>query len=272
MSRLALSLPLLASLACSSKSSSGSDDTSSSSGAESTTTTGTTTTAAAESSSSETTTTSADSTGGPTTLSVSGEVKDFFEMGPIGYAQMSLLDEPDTATVANPDGTYIIEDLQPGSFHRIRLDKNADYWGAIVPVALENESIEEFDLSQVSEEVIALQAEALVQQDPTVTVDPESAVLLIAINQNTATGATVTLDPPPPENTYYAPDANGVPVLNSNIIDWGLFPVAIFFNVVPGDAGAYTVTVTHPDRECVVQDPMPPTEAHFVNLIYVDCL
>jgi hypothetical protein len=193
-------------------------------------------------------------------------------MGPIGFAQMSLLDEPDSGTVSNSDGTYSIEGLAPGSFHRIRLDGNVNYWGAIVPVQLEDESLDEYDLSQVSTDVIDLQVGALQQQEPTVTVDETAAVVLVAINQNTATGATVTLDPPPAPNTYYAPDADGAPILNSNMIEWGLFPVAIFFNLPPGDEGTYSIEVTHPDRECTVQDPQPPTLERHINLVYVDCV
>ena len=274
MSRLALSLPLLMSLACGSKAESTGDESSSTTGDGTSTSTGATTTTSADGSSSTSSTSEAADTTetGPVTLSISGEVSDFFEMGPIGYAQISLLDEKGSETVANPDGTYVIEDLEPNSFHRILLAENANYWGAIVPVQLEDESIDKYDLSQVSTAVIDLQEAALQDQNPDVLVDEDAAVLLIAINQNTATGATVTLDPPPAENTYYAPDANGAPILNSNLIEWGLFPVAVFFNLPPGDAGTYTVTVTHPDRECTALDPEPPTRGRHVNLIYVDCV
>lgn len=274
MSRLALILPVFTALACgSNKSNDTGDESSSSTAGETTTTTSTSTTIDPSTSSSSSTTEMADTTEtGPSTLTVSGIVTDFFAMGPIGFAQLSLLDEADSETVSNSDGTYAIEGLEPGSFHRIRLDGNVNYWGGIVPVQLEDESIDEYDLSQVSTMVIDLQAEALQQQEPTVVVDEEASVLLVAINQNTATGATVIIDPPPMPNTYYAPNADGAPILNQNVIEWGLFPVAIFFNLPPGEEGTYTIEVTHPDRECTVQDPQPPTLARHINLVYVDCV
>jgi hypothetical protein len=275
MSRLALILPLVAlSSACGSKPDSSDDESSTSTTDASTTTTTSTSTTIDPSTSADSTTTEVaeSSESGPSTLTVSGVVTDFFAMGPIGFAQISLLDEEGSETVSNSDGTYAIEGLEAGSFHRIRLDGNVNYWGAIVPVQLEDESIDDNDLSQVSTDVIDLQAEALQQQEPTVVVDENAAVLLVAINQNTATGATVIIDPPPLPNTYYAPDADGAPILNQNVIEWGLFPVAIFFNLPPGEEGTYSIEVTHPDRECTVQDPQPPTLERHINLVYVDCI
>lgn len=272
-SRLILLAPMLCSLACGSKGEDSPAESSSSTTAEPSTSTTTTTTTDPSDATTSTTTAVAESTEtGPSTLTVSGEVTDFFMMGPIGFAQISVLDDPAFDTVSNPDGTYAIEGLMPNSLPRIRLEGNTTYWGAIVPVALEDESIDDYDLSQVSTAVIDLQAMALQQQNPDVMVNEDSSVLLISINQNTATGATVLLDPPPAPDTYYAPDANGVPILNQNLIEWGLFPVAIFFNLEPGEAGTYAIEVTHPDRECTVQDPEPPTIARHVNVVYVDCL
>lgn len=273
MSRLASCLFVLGLMACGSNSDAGGDESSSSTTGDPTTSSSTSTTIDPTAATTSSTTEVADSTEtGPTTLTISGVVEDFFAMVPIGYAQISLVDDPEVDTVSNPDGTYAIDGLEPGSFHRIRLDGNANYWGAIIPATLEDESIDDYDLSQVSTEVIDLQTEALVAQDPTVVIDERASVLLVSIRQNTATGATVLIDPPPAPATYYAPDANGAPILNSNVIEWGLFPVAIFFNLPPGDAGTYTIEVTHPDRECTVEDPQPPTLPRHINLVYVDCL
>ena len=102
-------------------------------------------------------------------------------------------------------------------------------------------------------------------------VEDDTAVFLVALNQNLATGATVTLDPPPPLNTYYAPNADGQPILNVNEITWSVYPVAVFFNVPPGPEGTYEITVTHPERECTPDDSQPPTFGRHINLIRVDC-
>lgn len=232
-----------------------------------------------------TTTTGADSSGGgtgtseggsssdtgPTTVSISGVAQDFFAMGPIADAQISLVDEPGFETVSDADGNYLVEGLAPNSFHRIQLAPTDTYWGAIVPAQLEDVDLDDYDLSQVSNDVIDIQVGALQQQDPTVAVDENAAVFLVALRQNTATGATVTIDPPPPAGTYYAPDANGQPVLNQDTIEWGLYPVAVVFNLPPAPAGTYTIDVTHPERQCTVEDPQPPTFARTINLVYADC-
>jgi hypothetical protein len=271
MRRRAISTCCLLTLACHKSSSSESEESSSSSS----TSTSTSTTTSTESSSSSTTvmadSSSSSSESGPVELSISGVAQDFFAAAPIVHADISLLDEPGFDTVSAQGGQYTISGLMPNSFHRIRLKDNAMYWGAIVPATLETESLEDFDLSQVSVDVIDLQEGALQQQDPTVVVDETKAAFLVALNQNTATGATVILDPPPPMNTYYAPDANGQPVLNSDTIEWGIYPVAVIFNLEPADAGTYTLSVTHPERTCTVEDPEPPTFARHINLLYVDC-
>lgn len=214
---------------------------------------------------------SSSSESGPSEVSISGKAQDFFAMSPIVHADISLLDERGFDTVSAQDGSYMLTGLMPNSFHRIRLDDNAMYWGAIVPAQLENESLEEFDLSQVSVEVIDIQESALQQQDPTVVVDETMAAFIVVLRQNTATGAQVILDPPLEMNHYYAPDANGQPVLNQDTIEWGIYPVAVIFNLPPADAGTYTVDVMHPERECTVEDPQPPTLAKHINLLYVDC-
>jgi hypothetical protein len=235
----------------------------------------TSSTVTADGSSSSSSTAPADSSSssesGPVVLSIAGVANDFFGMAPIAGAEISLVDEPGFETVSARDGSYVIEGLPAESFHRIRLADSEMFWGAIVPATLEQDPLDDFDLSQVSLAVIDLQESALQQQDPRVMVDPEAAVFIVVLRQNTATGAKVILDPPAPVNTFYAPDANGAPVLNADTILWGIYPVAVIFNLAPADAGTYTVSVTHPERECTVEDPTPPTLARHINLLYVDC-
>lgn len=214
---------------------------------------------------------SSSSDGGPVVLSISGIARDFFAMAPLVGAELSLIDEPGFETVTDDAGNYAIEGLAPDSFHRIAIAGNDSYWGAVVPARLGAESLDDYDLSQVSNDVIDIQIGALQMQDPMVTVDETAAVFLIALRQNTATGAVVTIDPPPPDGTYYAPDASGQPILNQNTIEWGLYPVAIVFNLPPAPEGTYTISVTHPERECTVEDPEPPTFERSINLVYVDC-
>lgn len=211
------------------------------------------------------------STTGPSEINLGGTIQDFFVMEPIAGAQLSVLEVPELQTTADEEGVWSLEGLPPETLIRVMVEQTDTYWGAVIPTYTGSEDDDDVELSQVSIEVVDIQEGALQDQDPTVMVDETKAALLVAVEQNTATGAVVQLDPPPPANTYYAPNANGQPILNQNEIQWGLYPVAVFFNLEPGDAGTYEITVTHPERECTVDDPTPPTFGRHINLIRVDC-
>jgi hypothetical protein len=212
------------------------------------------------------------STGEPVTeVSFGGTIEDFFVMMPIADAQISVLGQPGLQAVSDAQGQWTIPGLAPNTFDRFVVADSDTYWGALVHFQTAELDEDDFELSQVSLDVIDLQIGALQQQDPTVMVEDDTAVFLVALLQNTATGAVVTVDPPPPENTFYAPNANGQPILGVNEIRWSIYPVAVFFNLPPGPEGTYEITVTHPERECTVVDPQPPTFGRHINLIRVDC-
>ena len=207
----------------------------------------------------------------PTEVRFGGTIQDFFAMGPIVDAQISVEGMPELTTTSDADGIWEFEALPVNTTDRFIVADTKNYWGGVLQFETGLEGIDDFELSQVSLDVIDLQVNALQAQDKTVMLDEERAVLLVAIQQNTATGATVTLDPPPEPNTYYAPNADGQPILNTSDIEWSLYPVAVFFNVEPGPEGTYEITVDHPERECTVLDSQPPTFARHVNLLFVDC-
>lgn len=212
------------------------------------------------------------STGEPITeVRVGGIIEDYFVMMPIADAQISVLGQPGFETMSDARGLWEIPGLAVDTFDRFVVVDTKTYWGAVVPFQTAMQDAEDVELSQVSLDVIDIQIGALQQQDPTVMVEPDTAVFLVALLQNTATGAVVTVEPPPPPTTFYAPDAGGQPVLGVNEIQWGIYPVAVFFNLQPGPEGTYEISVTHPERECTVEDPQPPTFARHINLIRVDC-
>lgn len=213
------------------------------------------------------------STGLPTEIDMRGTILDFFLMQPIEGADISVLGQPGMTAVSDASGNWEVLGLPVQTFDRFIVADTEEYWGAVVPFTTEYELIEEFELSQVSLEVIDIQIGVLQGQDPTVMVEPDTAVLLVAIEQNTAImdPTVVQLDPMPDPTTYYAPDANGQPILGNNIAQWSAYPVVVFFNLPPGPEGDYEVTVTHPERECTPDDPQPPTFGRHVNLIRVDC-
>lgn len=207
----------------------------------------------------------------PTEVSVRGTLLDFFAMGPIAGAEFSVEGDPALVATSNDAGEWQIDGIPVDSSGRFIIADSENYWGSVIPYTTMFEDISEFEASQVSLQVIDLQIQALQMQEPSVMVEEDTAVFLVALIQNTATGATVTLDPPPPENTYYAPNADGQPILNVTEIQWGLYPVAVFFNLPPGPEGTYEITVAHPERECTPDDSQPPTFGRHINLIRVDC-
>lgn len=217
---------------------------------------------------------SSDSTTGEpvTEVSIGGTIEDFFAMMPIADAQISVHGQSGFETTSDARGAWVIPGLAPNTFDRFVIADSETYWGAVVHFETTEVDVDDFELSQVSLDVIDIQITALQEQDPTVMVEEETAVLLVALNQNTATGAVVTVDPMPPMTEYYAPDAGGQLILGSNEIQWSLYPVAVFYNLEPGPEGTYQISVTHPERECTVADPEPPTFARHINLIRVDCL
>lgn len=212
-------------------------------------------------------------TGEPVTeVSFGGTIEDFFLMMPIADAQISVYGQSGFETTSDARGAWVIPGLAPNTFDRFVIADSETYWGAVVHFQTAELDVDDFELSQVSLQVIDIQITELQEQDPTVMVEDETAVFLVALNQNTATGAVVTVDPMPPMTEYYAPDIGGQPILGLNEIQWSLYPVAVFYNLDPGPEGTYTISVTHPERECTVLDPEPPTFARHINLIRVDCL
>ncbi len=217
------------------------------------------------------------SSGGPTEVTVSGEIQDFFAGAPIPDAEISLLSDPSIATVSDADGLWELVGVPATGLDRILIDPTTEYWGALVPLETMGEDQDDVDLSQVSLQVVDLQESALQNQEPTVVVDETKAAFLVVLRQPTAVGptgmpVTVQLDPPPPANTYYAPISATEPILNLNEINWPVYPVMVFFNLDPAPEGTYTLTATHPERECTFPDASPPTFERHINLVYVDCL
>ena len=217
------------------------------------------------------------SSGGPTEVTVSGQIQDFFAGGPIADAQISLLSDPSIATVGDAEGFWELVGVPADGLDRILIDPTDEYWGALVPLETMGEDLDDVDLSQVSIQVVDIQESALQNQEPTVIVDETKAAFLVVLRQPTAVGptgmpVTVDLDPPPPLNTYYAPISATEPVLNLNEINWPVYPVMVFFNLAPAPEGKYTLSATHPERECTFPDASPPTFERHINLVYVDCL
>ena len=97
-------------------------------------------------------------------------------------------------------------------------------------------------------------------------------VVVVRLLQPTATGATVTMEPPPAPGTSYGVAEDSTPVLDGNSIDSSLLPFWVAFNLEPDDlGGSISITVDHPERECTVVHPVFPIGERYVTLVEVDC-
>lgn len=207
-----------------------------------------------------------------TEVTISGEVTDFFSMSGIGGAEVSVIGMPGFETVSDPNGLYSIAGMPPSTEVFFQIDGNVDsYWGGIRPALLPAVDEDDLQLGQVANSLIDLQLMLLQEQDMTVMADDTKSVIIVRLLQPTATGATVTFDPPLAPNTSYGVDADNKPLLNGTSIDSSLLPFWVAFNVEPDPGGAYAITVAHPERVCEVLHPVFPTQGHYVTLIDVDC-
>lgn len=224
------------------------------------------------SSTSEETDTDTETDTAPSEIDVSGEVTDFFTMMGIPDANVSVMDLPGFEDVSDADGLYELFGMPPSTEVFFLIDGNeAEYWGGIRPALLPDMDVDDLQLGQVSNQLIDTQLMLLQQQDPNVMADETKAVTIVRLLQPTATGANVTFSPPLPDNTYYGVTADNNPELNTTLIDSSLLPFWVAFNLEPAGAGAYSVEVDHPERECTVLHPSFPTLPRYVTLIDVDC-
>jgi hypothetical protein len=79
------------------------------------------------------------------------------------------------------------------------------------------------------------------------------------------------MDPAPDPAAFYSPDAMGIVVLGKNLIEFGLLPVVVYFNIAPSEAGDIVVTALHESATCTVTHPDFPTLPEHVTLVDVDC-
>lgn len=215
----------------------------------------------------------AGTTGGVTEVLLYGDVRDYISDQPIPGVDIYAFDDPNLSTTADDMGIYQLGPFAPNTDHFIVLPDDMDYWGAIIPVSIGNEAMQQQPLSKISRSFVQSQQDLLMDQMPAPH-DPTTAFLLVRVLQNSAImegNVTIELSPPPAPDTYYAPDPDGKPILNSNEAQWGLLPVVVYFNVEPMAPGSYTITATHPVRDCTVKYPDFPTVGAHMTLVDVDC-
>ncbi|MBC8074084.1 MAG: hypothetical protein IAG13_37535, partial [Deltaproteobacteria bacterium] len=228
----------------------------------------TSTTAPAESSSSSESGVDSSSTG-VAEVTISGVLQDIQLAAGIGDAQISLHGVPGFETVSAADGAYALAGLTPGDEIFVKVEPSTEYLGSIVPLTVP-ESDDEQQLVQISNMTYDMQIEILQDMMPAMPI-PGTSIIIARVQQPTATGAVIDVQPAPDADTFYAPDENGMPVLGQNVAEFSFLPVVIYFNVVAEEPSSLTITATHPERECSIVHPSFPTLPEHVTLVDVDC-
>ncbi|MEX1365417.1 MAG: hypothetical protein AB1Z98_19985 [Nannocystaceae bacterium] len=210
----------------------------------------------------------------PVEVTVEGQVLDFVLEAPIPGSEITIFDDPALMTTADDMGMFSLGTFQPDTGALFVLAPTDDYWGAIIPVDIGSDPLQEDEeLTQISTAIVDMQIAGLEMQMPEMP-DLDQAIIIARLRNNTAVmegPVTVEMDPPPPAGTFYAPDAGGVPILNQNDIEWAVIPVVVYFNVPDSDPGTITFTATHPTRECTVLYPDLPTLGQHMTLVEIEC-
>ncbi len=219
---------------------------------------------------------------GPSEVAMAGNIQDFLLGAPIAGASISVYDMPGLEAVSDADGNFSVGPLAPDTEIAFVVAPSAGdpdeeipaYVGAIIPDRTGTEDRDDVQLSQVQEATLQMQIDLLMSQMPEEP-DPTQGVVIVRLVNGTTlqTGnVEVTMDPPPAADTYYAPDSNGSPVLNSQTIAFSILPVVVYFNLPDSDPDAITVTATHPVRECSTDHTLFPVLGGHITLVDLSCV
>lgn len=130
---------------------------------------------------------------------------------------------------------------------------------------------EEQDLAQISYMTVEGQIEILQDQMPA-EADLTQSIIVVRLLQESQEGVSIEMEPAPDPTAFYSPDAMGGVVLGKNLIEFGLLPVVVYFNIAPSEAGDIVITAVHETATCTVVHPDFPTLPEHVTLIDVDCV
>lgn len=211
----------------------------------------------------------------PVEVTVSGQVVDFVLEQPIPGSEISIYDDDTLTATADDEGLFSIGTFEADTGALFVLEPNKTHWGAIIPVTIGSDPVQEDEeLTQISNDIVDMQIASLDGQNPA---DPnlEQAILVVRLLNNTAVAegpTTITMDPAPTPDTFYAPDENGAAVLNQNTIEFSLIPVVVYYNLEDTDPGTISITAEHPTRDCEVLYPDLPTIGRHMTLVDVQCL
>lgn len=212
----------------------------------------------------------------PTEVTAEGELVDFVNMGnPIADAEITVFDLPGVSATSDAEGLFSIGPLPPNAPATFVVAPTTEYWGAIIPYDIGADALQEdVQLSQIPSAFVDLQIMFLEPMMPAMP-NLDEAIVIVRLLNNTAVmegPTTIDMQPAPAPDTFYAPDAEGAPVLNQNTIEFSALPVVVFFNIPDSAPGDITITPTHPTRECTVLFPETPTIGQHITLIDIECV
>lgn len=216
------------------------------------------------------------STGAPPVMvTLSGDVADLVPPSvPIPDAVISVFGDDTLTATSNAGGLYEIGPFEPETWATMIVEPSTDYQGAIIPIRINSEPMQEDQLAQISRMTIDDQIAGLESQMPA-PVEPDTAVIVVRLITPLVIAdggpVTVTRDPAPDPDTFYAPDASFAPALNSNELAFAGLPVVVYFNVAPDEPGAYSFTYEHDTTTCESVYDVVPTMADHITLVSVSC-
>jgi hypothetical protein len=270
-------LSLVAVVACGNDDGTGTGEDTSTGGDTSTTVAPTSTTAPMttepmETSSSEGASASADesSSTGEAEVTILGRLRDLPAFTPIEGAEVSVIDMPGLETTTDADGMCSIGPVPAGTAMFVEIAPTDTYFGSVIGLTA-TPGDEEQDLAQISYMTVEGQIEILQDMMPA-EADLTQAIVVVRLGQESLEGVSIEMEPAPDPAAFYSPDAMGAVVLGKNLIEFGLLPVVVYFNIAPSAAGDIVVTALHDTATCTVVHPDFPTLAEHVTLVDVDCV
>ena len=221
---------------------------------------------------------SSGSSGDPAGVTVSGLVEDLnpLAMMPIPGASISVFDDDTITATASAVGEYEIGPVPANAFSTFLVAPSELYMGSVIPIDIgDGPTQEDEQLARVSREFIDDQIALLedgMPLDPAPDLDQAIVIVRLLSSNVLAEGnVTVTMDPAPVAGTFYAPDSEGAPVLDSNEMAFAFLPVVVYFNIAPDAPGAYGFTFDHPTSTCDVVYTDVPTVGEHISLVDVRC-
>jgi hypothetical protein len=193
----------------------------------------------------------------------------------IADAAVSILDMPGFETTSDMDGAFTVGPIDPNQEIVFEVAPSMDHVGSYIPFGVEDADDDSVRLGQISREFLAMQEQLLVDtgQMPEPVTDPTQVVIVRLVSPTALMdgNVVVNMEPAPLPNTYYAPDAAGAPVINSNEMQFSLIPVVVFYNVGENAIGDLSFTFDHPTDTCETAYTQFPTADDHITLVDVTC-